>query len=101
MITRKRPRERPAAPTVFEKIELGLKIATFAMTLLGLVIGGGWALYNYYLSGADGWAINSRIETKILPYSDHLRLLVVNVKSVNPRDNALVLDPKSELHPQR
>jgi hypothetical protein len=74
----------------FPKIELALKILTF----IALFVGGGWALYLYQAAGGDGWAINIKLEAKVLPYHDNLRLLVVNVKAINARKFEVELDPK-------
>jgi hypothetical protein len=65
----------------FEKADFLLRLFTF----IALVAGGAWAFYLYHLSGSDDWGINISLETKVLPYHDKLRLLVVHVKSKNPR----------------
>jgi len=80
-----------STPTTFEKIELALKISTF----LAVVSGGLWAIYQYHLTGSDNWTNNIVLETKVLPYHDELRLLVVHVKSKNPSKYAFELDSKS------
>lgn len=68
--------------TQFEKADFLLRLLTF----IALVVGGTWALHLYRLSGSDDWGINISLETKVLPYHDKLRLLVVHVKSKNPRN---------------
>ncbi len=83
-------RRHPATPKKLEKIELALKI----LTLIALVVGGVWALYLYSKAGADDWQDNLILETKVLPYHDNLRLLVVHVISKNPRNFRFVLNSK-------
>ena len=83
-------RIQKATPTTFEKIELALKILTF----IALVSGGLWAFYLYHQAGADEWQNNVTLETKVLPYHDDLRLLVVHVISKNPRSSKFTLDVK-------
>lgn len=73
-----------------EKADFVLRLLTF----LALVVGGLWAMYQYKLAGSDGWTNNVRLETKVLPYHDNLRLLVVHVRSKNPRNYAFELDSK-------
>lgn len=43
------------------------------------------AYYQFHIAGATNWQSNLSIETQVLPYRDDLRLLVVHVKSKNPR----------------
>ncbi|WP_323118003.1 hypothetical protein, partial [Burkholderia alba] len=43
------------------------------------------------IAGATNWQSNLSIETQVLPYRDDLRLLVVHVKSKNPRSVAFRL----------
>ncbi|VBT48808.1 hypothetical protein [Burkholderia pseudomallei] len=65
-----------------------LDIADVALKVLSClaIIGGGiWAYYQFDLAGATNWQSNLSIETQVLPYRDDLRLLVVHVKSKNPR----------------
>jgi hypothetical protein len=90
-----RHKTKPAneKPTSFPKTELTLKI----LTLVAAVVGGVWAFHLYQLAGGDGWAINVKLETKVLPYHNNLRLLVVNIKSLNSRN--FELDPdKGDLY---
>ncbi len=67
--------------TAFEKIDLSLRISTF----LTIVAGGLWGIYQFNLTGSNDWTNNITLEAKVLPYHDNLRLLVVHVKSKNPR----------------
>jgi len=61
------------------------------------IIGGGvWALWGFWLGGSTDWQDNISLETQVLPYRDNLRLLVVHVKSKNPRNTTFELD--SNLH---
>ncbi|KVG35093.1 hypothetical protein WK72_21590 [Burkholderia ubonensis] len=65
-----------------------LDIADLALKVLSClaILGGGvWAYYQFHIAGATNWQNNLSIETQVLPYRDDLRLLVVHVKSKNPR----------------
>jgi hypothetical protein len=66
----------------FEKADFILRVLTF----VALIAGGGWAIYQYELAGATDWTNNVTLDTKVLPYRDDLRLLVVHVRSKNPRN---------------
>ncbi|TXD01946.1 hypothetical protein FTI75_25135 [Burkholderia pseudomallei] len=85
-----------------------LDIADLALKVLSClaILGGGvWAYYQFDLAGATNWQSNLSIETQVLPYRDDLRLLVVHVKSKNPRSVAFRLIKKDGdsfvLHVQR
>ncbi|WP_423392484.1 hypothetical protein [Burkholderia sp. LMG 21824] len=85
-----------------------LDIADLALKVLSClaILGGGvWAYYQFDLAGATNWQSNLSIETQVLPYQDDLRLLVVHVKSKNPRSVAFRLVKKDGdsfvLHVQR
>ncbi len=80
-----------STPTMIEKADFVLRVLTF---LAVVIAGGGWALYQYKLSGLDGWVNNITLETKVLPYHDKLRLLVIHVKSKNPRNVEFTLKSK-------
>ncbi|WP_175875184.1 hypothetical protein [Burkholderia sp. BCC0097] len=74
-----------------------LDIADLALKVLSClaIFGGGvWAYYQFDLAGATNWQSNLSIETQVLPYRDDLRLLVVHVKSKNPRSVAFRLVKK-------
>jgi hypothetical protein len=73
-----------------EKIDCVIRILTF----FAIAGGGGWAAYQYHLSGSNDWMNNIAIETNVLPYHDNLRLLVVHVKSKNPRNYEFILNSK-------
>jgi len=73
-----------------DKINLTLSTLTFLTTL----IGGGWVLYQYRLSGSNDWMNNLTIETQVMPYHDDLRLLIVHVKSKNPRNYEFTMNSK-------
>lgn len=75
-----------------EVADLVLKILS-CVAILGA---GGWALYTFWLGGANNWQSNVTIETQVLPYRDDLRLLVVHVKAKNPRTATFELE--SRLH---
>lgn len=81
---------RKVAATGFERWDFALRVATF----VALVVGGFWGLWQYRLSGAQDWTTNITIETKVLPYRDDLRLLVIDVRSKNPRTVEIELVPK-------
>lgn len=71
-----------------EKADFALRVLTF----LTILAGGAWAIYQYQIAGATDWANNITLETKVLPYHDNLRLLVIHVKSKNPRNYEFDLD---------
>lgn len=75
-------------------VELVLKLASIA----AIGVAGYWAWYQFNLGGNDGWMINLDMTTEVLPYKDHdnLRLLVVHVKSKNPRASTIEFDPKDK-----
>lgn len=73
-----------------EKTDFVLRLLTF----LALVTGGLWAMYQYKLAGSDDWTTNVTLETKVLPYRSNLRLLVVHIRSKNPRNYAFGLNAK-------
>lgn len=56
------------------------------LSSLAIIVGGYWAYYQFDLGGAKGWEDNMSIQTQVMPYHDNLRLLVVHVKSKNPRN---------------
>ncbi|WP_071756663.1 hypothetical protein [Burkholderia ubonensis] len=71
-----------------------LDIADLALKVLSClaILGGGvWAYYQFDIAGATNWQSNLSLETQVLPYRDDLRLLVVHVKSKNPRSVAFRL----------
>lgn len=74
--------------TTFEKADFALRVLMF----LAVVAGGLWAIYQYEQTGSTDWTNNITLETKVLPYHDNLRLLVVHVKSKNPRNYEFQLD---------
>ncbi|MGA7179344.1 MAG: hypothetical protein WBX11_07165 [Thiobacillaceae bacterium] len=76
--------------TSLEKADIVLRVLTY----LAVVAGGIWAIYQYELTGSTDWTINITLESKILPYHDNLRLLVLHVKSKNPRNYEFGLDSK-------
>ncbi|RQT18558.1 hypothetical protein [Burkholderia contaminans] len=74
-----------------------LDIADLALKVLSClaILGGGvWAYYQFDIAGATNWQSNLSIETQVLPYRGDLRLLVVHVKSKNPRSVAFRLIKK-------
>lgn len=77
--------------TTAEKADFVLRVLTFVVVV---IFGSAWAIYQYKLSGYNGWVNNISIETNVLPYKDNLRLLVVHVKSKNPRNFEYTLRSK-------
>ncbi|CAE6846454.1 hypothetical protein R75461_07266 [Paraburkholderia nemoris] len=77
-----------APPSPANPLMKKLEIADFVirlLTLASLIAGGLWVYYQYEIGGATAWQTNLTLETQTLPYHDDLRLLVVHVKSKNPR----------------
>ena len=74
-----------------ERADFILRVLTF----VALAAGGGWAIYKYELSGATDWTNNIALDTKVLPYRDDLRLLVVHVRSKNPSSFEFALKSKA------
>lgn len=64
-----------------EYADLVLKI----FSILALIGGGIWAYFQFQIGGAHDWVTNLAVQTEVLPYRDDLRLVVVHVKSKNPR----------------
>ncbi|CAN7476547.1 hypothetical protein [Caballeronia sp. LjRoot31] len=71
-----------------EVADLTLKI----LSCFAVIGAGAWAVWIFVLGGSTGWQANVTIETQVLPYHDDLRLLVVHVKSKNPRNVTFELD---------
>lgn len=66
---------------ITELADVSLKVLS-CTAILGA---GGWAVWNFWLAGSTDWQSNLAIETQVLPYSGDKRLLVVHVKTKNPR----------------
>jgi len=64
-----------------EIADLTLKV----LSCLAIVIAGAWALLNFRFSGSTDWRANIASETQVLPYHDDLWLLVIHVRTKNPR----------------
>ncbi|MGF6814006.1 hypothetical protein OKW33_000812 [Paraburkholderia atlantica] len=73
-----------------EIADLCLKV----LSCLAILVAGAWGLWVFWVGGADEWQCNVAIETQVLPYSDDMRLLVVHVKSKNPRNTTFELIDK-------
>ncbi|MFL9961344.1 hypothetical protein PQR02_09570 [Paraburkholderia sediminicola] len=73
---------------IAEIADLALKV----LSCVAIVCAGIWALYTFRLGGSTDWQDNITLETQVLPYHDDLRLLVVHVKSKNPRNATFELD---------
>jgi hypothetical protein len=67
---------------MIEVVDLGLKM----LSCLAIIGGGMWAYYQFDIAGSTSWQNNLALETQVLPYNGDLRLLVVHVKSKNPRN---------------
>ncbi|MHA7682438.1 hypothetical protein [Cupriavidus sp. PET2-C1] len=75
-----------------------LEMADFVLKVLScgaLLVGGSWAYYQFNLGGAKDWVNNMSIQTEVLPYREELRLLVVHVKSKNPRITKFEFDKET------
>jgi hypothetical protein len=81
---------QPAKFNVFA--EWTLRIAPLIVSLGTF----GWAYYQFDLGGNDGWMINLDMKTEVLPYKDDLRMLVVHVKSKNPRASTIEFDREAK-----
>lgn len=73
---------------ITEFADLALKV----LSCLAIIGAGVWALWVFWLGGSTDWQNNITLETQVLPYHDDLRLLVVHVKSKNPRSATFELD---------
>jgi hypothetical protein len=62
------------------------------LQIAAILAAGAWAYYQFFLSGSDNWMINLNLETEVVPYGKNLRLLVVHVKSKNPRNAEIDID---------
>jgi hypothetical protein len=62
------------------------------LSVIALLSGGAWAVYQFYLRGATDWVVNLDITTETLPYRDNLKLLVIHVKAKNPTESEFNLD---------
>ncbi|MGF6723796.1 hypothetical protein P3T43_003151 [Paraburkholderia sp. GAS41] len=67
-------------------------VALKLLSCLAIIGAGVWALWVFWLGGSTDWQDNITLETQVLPYHDDLRLLVVHVKSRNPRSATFELD---------
>ncbi|WP_146120936.1 hypothetical protein [Burkholderia cepacia] len=56
-----------------------------------IIVGGLWVYYQFDLAGSSDWAINLNVSTEVIPYHDDLALLVVHVRSRNPRNSKVAL----------
>jgi hypothetical protein len=66
-------------------VELILKLAS----IVAIGVAGYWAWYQFDLGGNNGWMVNLSMTTEVLPYKGDLRLLVVHVRSKNPRNSTI------------
>ena len=62
---------------------------------LAVVVGAIWGYYMFYLGGETDWISNITIQAQVLPYRDNLRLVVVHVKTKNPRPVAFEINHKN------
>lgn len=73
-------------------------IADFCLKTLSataILIGGCWAIYKYMVGGSASWMNNISLDTEVLPYRDNLRLLVIHVRSTNPRTSKFEFDEQN------
>lgn len=75
-----------------ELADLVLKI----LSSLALIVGGVWAYFQFSIGGGQDWMNKMTIQAQVLPYQEKLRLVVVHVKSKNPRFVQTDLDPKQD-----
>ncbi|CAJ0802377.1 hypothetical protein [Ralstonia holmesii] len=73
---------------IADKLDILLK----SLSAVAVLIGGAWAFYKYIIGGATSWMNNISLDTKVLPYRDDLRLLVIHVRSTNPRATKFEFD---------
>ena len=66
-----------------------------ALSAVAVLIGGGWPIYKYMIGGNTSWMNNIALDTEVLPYQDDLRLLVVHVRSTNPRASKFEFDERN------
>jgi hypothetical protein len=59
---------------------------------LAVLIGGAWGFYKYIIAGSASWMCNISLDTEVLLYRDDLRLLVIHVRSTNPRTSKFEFD---------
>ncbi|RKE25258.1 hypothetical protein B0G76_6785 [Paraburkholderia sp. BL23I1N1] len=71
-----------------EIVDLGLKV----LSCIAILCAGAWAAWVFWLAGSTDWQNNLTLETQVLPYHDNLRLLVVHIRSKNPRTATFELD---------
>jgi hypothetical protein len=75
------PRADESMKKAIEIADLALKV----LSCLAIIAGGVWAYYQFDIGGSTNWQNNLTLDTQVLPYHGDLRLLVVHVKSKNPR----------------
>jgi hypothetical protein len=73
-------------------------VSKWATTLGTIAVIGGaiLAYYQFVLAGASDWAINLSTSTDVIPYHDNLALLVVHVRSKNPRNREVDVEPPKD-----
>jgi len=64
----------------------GLDIALKLTSILAILIGGSWALYNFFRAGGEDWMINLDMDIRVMPYSDKLAIVSATLEATNPRD---------------
>lgn len=74
-------------------------VSKWAMTLGTIAAIGGavFAYYQFVLAGASDWAINLSMSTEVIHYHDNLALLVVHVRSKNPRNSEVDVEPPNDI----
>jgi hypothetical protein len=71
------------------------KSAELILKVLIAIVGAAWAIYKYVIGGTSSWMNNISLETEVLPYRGNLCLLVIHVRSTNPRATKFEFDDKN------
>jgi len=77
-------KDRVRAPTLTEKIQLWTDIAFKAVSVVALLLGGCWAIYQFRAKGGDDWVVNFDLATEVTSYEGNQKLLVVHITAKNP-----------------
>ncbi len=74
-------------------------VSKWATTLgtVGIIGGAVFAYYQFVVAGASDWAINLSLSTEVIPYHDNLGLLVIHVRTKNPRNSEVDVEPPQDM----